>query len=270
MGSAVKPNLKRCPFRWQCPVSSRTTNLNWSVLKICIYCTYSPWAPHTYDFVVLTSLTHPRRILLVALKIGKAKDLSAPLRILIFLSRLWQDNLPYMDFLHSAYEKLKCTETHFMLIYPEKHTIKSNQHGCYAWTETGYTSCSFSLVCVSFDLYGAIVATPYREAVSHADWLGWQGLGVVYWGGVFWSARERAPHLSPRNREAGWRFSRVSRLLLGLGKWVRLRIRSVSLRQPEPTYHCDGNLWPHRILLKRFGTVVICTDISEEGKLQTM
>jgi hypothetical protein len=37
----------------------------------------------TYDFVVLTSLTHPRKILLVVLQIGKAKDLSAPLRILI-------------------------------------------------------------------------------------------------------------------------------------------------------------------------------------------
>jgi hypothetical protein len=34
--------------------------------------------PH--DFVVLTSLTHPRKILLVVLQIGKAKDLSAPLR----------------------------------------------------------------------------------------------------------------------------------------------------------------------------------------------
>jgi hypothetical protein len=45
-----------------------------------------PWAPHTYDFVVLTSLTHPRKILLVVLQmgnleIGKAKDLSAPLCI---------------------------------------------------------------------------------------------------------------------------------------------------------------------------------------------
>jgi hypothetical protein len=32
-----------------------------------------PWAPHTYDFVVLTSLTHPRKILLVVLQIGKQK-----------------------------------------------------------------------------------------------------------------------------------------------------------------------------------------------------
>jgi hypothetical protein len=30
-----------------------------------------PWAPHTYDFVVLTSLTHPRKILLVVLQIEK-------------------------------------------------------------------------------------------------------------------------------------------------------------------------------------------------------
>jgi hypothetical protein len=39
-----------------------------------------PWDPHTYDFVVLTSLTHPRKIVLVLLQIAKAKDLSTPLR----------------------------------------------------------------------------------------------------------------------------------------------------------------------------------------------
>jgi hypothetical protein len=37
-----------------------------------------PWDPHTYDFVVLTSLTHPRKILLVVLQIGKARLLSTP------------------------------------------------------------------------------------------------------------------------------------------------------------------------------------------------
>jgi hypothetical protein len=40
-----------------------------------------PWTPHTYDFVVVISLTHPRKILLVALQVGKAKDLSAPILI---------------------------------------------------------------------------------------------------------------------------------------------------------------------------------------------
>jgi hypothetical protein len=34
MGSAVKPNLKRCLFRWQCPVSSPTTHLNWSLFSL--------------------------------------------------------------------------------------------------------------------------------------------------------------------------------------------------------------------------------------------
>jgi hypothetical protein len=34
------------------------------------------FVPHTYDFVVLTPLTHPRKILLVVLPIGKVKDLS--------------------------------------------------------------------------------------------------------------------------------------------------------------------------------------------------
>jgi hypothetical protein len=41
---------------------------------------FPPRAPRTYDFVVLTSLTQPRKIILVVLQIGKAKDLSAPLR----------------------------------------------------------------------------------------------------------------------------------------------------------------------------------------------
>jgi hypothetical protein len=33
-----------------------------------------PWAPHTYGFVVPTSLTHPRKILLVVLQIGNRKS----------------------------------------------------------------------------------------------------------------------------------------------------------------------------------------------------
>jgi hypothetical protein len=45
-----------------------------------MYLYIPPRAPHTYDFVVLTSLTHPKKIILVLLEIGKAKDLGAPLR----------------------------------------------------------------------------------------------------------------------------------------------------------------------------------------------
>jgi hypothetical protein len=33
VGSSVNPSLKRCPFRWQCPVSSPTTHLNWSLFS---------------------------------------------------------------------------------------------------------------------------------------------------------------------------------------------------------------------------------------------
>jgi hypothetical protein len=44
-----------------------------------------------YDFIVQTSLTQPRKILLVVLQIGKAKDLSAPLCSSIFLMfNLWR------------------------------------------------------------------------------------------------------------------------------------------------------------------------------------
>jgi hypothetical protein len=49
--------------------------------KMYLLYIFSPRAPHTHNFVVLTSLTHPRKPLLVVLQIGKAKDLSAPLRI---------------------------------------------------------------------------------------------------------------------------------------------------------------------------------------------
>jgi hypothetical protein len=42
-----------------------------------------PWAPRTYDFVVLTSLTQPRRILLVVLQKGnrKSRRLISTLRV---------------------------------------------------------------------------------------------------------------------------------------------------------------------------------------------
>jgi hypothetical protein len=33
MGSSVNPSLKRCSFRWQCPVSSPSTLLNWSLVN---------------------------------------------------------------------------------------------------------------------------------------------------------------------------------------------------------------------------------------------
>jgi hypothetical protein len=41
-------------------------------MKKCIYSTHPPpRAPHTYDLVVLTSLTHPRKYLLLVLQIRK-------------------------------------------------------------------------------------------------------------------------------------------------------------------------------------------------------
>jgi hypothetical protein len=33
VGSSGNPILKRCPFTWQCPVSSPTTHLNWSLFN---------------------------------------------------------------------------------------------------------------------------------------------------------------------------------------------------------------------------------------------
>jgi hypothetical protein len=45
-----------------------------------VFTVHIPLWAHTYDFVVLASLTHPRNILFLVLEIGKAKDLSAPVR----------------------------------------------------------------------------------------------------------------------------------------------------------------------------------------------
>jgi hypothetical protein len=45
-------------------------------LKQCIDSPYSPWAPHTYDFVAVTYLTYPRKVLLVVLKIWNRKSQS--------------------------------------------------------------------------------------------------------------------------------------------------------------------------------------------------
>jgi hypothetical protein len=47
-----------------------------------------PWASHTYDFVVLTSLTHPRKIVLVVLQIGNRKSqrlISTPTYVIIIM-----------------------------------------------------------------------------------------------------------------------------------------------------------------------------------------
>jgi hypothetical protein len=33
VGPSINPILKRCPFRWQCPVSSLTIHLNWSLFN---------------------------------------------------------------------------------------------------------------------------------------------------------------------------------------------------------------------------------------------
>jgi hypothetical protein len=44
-----------------------------------VFTLYIPlWAPHTYDFVVLTSLTHPRKIILVVLQTGKPNTYQHP------------------------------------------------------------------------------------------------------------------------------------------------------------------------------------------------
>jgi hypothetical protein len=64
--------------------------------KNCIYIS-PPWAPHTYDFVVLTSLTYPRKIILVMLQIGKAKDLSAPLSSRKPMSNFFRCTIPIVN-----------------------------------------------------------------------------------------------------------------------------------------------------------------------------
>jgi hypothetical protein len=72
--------------------------------KKCIYSTYSTLSStHTYDFVVLTSLTHQRKIIFVVLQIGKTKNLSAPLRI--HLSRYAPPITWWRDVQYIMYER---------------------------------------------------------------------------------------------------------------------------------------------------------------------
>jgi hypothetical protein len=71
-------------------------------LKKCIYSKYSPMSSTHFDFVVLTSLTHPRKILLVVLQIGKAKDLSGPLHTLYHLPVIIPKTTRYMKKLYAA------------------------------------------------------------------------------------------------------------------------------------------------------------------------
>jgi hypothetical protein len=50
MGSSVNPSLKRCPFRWQCPVSSPTTHLTWSLFNFNSFFVLLAEAPHISPF----------------------------------------------------------------------------------------------------------------------------------------------------------------------------------------------------------------------------
>jgi hypothetical protein len=54
MGSSVNPNLKRCLFRWQCPVSSPTTHLNCSLLSLNRFFVLLAEGPCISPFVCLS------------------------------------------------------------------------------------------------------------------------------------------------------------------------------------------------------------------------
>jgi hypothetical protein len=55
-------------------------NKLWDPKMYLLYISPPPRAPHTYYLVVLSSLKHPRKIILVVLQIGKTTCLSAVLR----------------------------------------------------------------------------------------------------------------------------------------------------------------------------------------------
>jgi hypothetical protein len=52
-------------------VAEKSLALHYGIEKNVFTLHIPPSAPHTYDFVVLTSLTHPRKIILFMLQIGK-------------------------------------------------------------------------------------------------------------------------------------------------------------------------------------------------------
>jgi hypothetical protein len=90
VSSITWPLLIKCvpPVWWVFVFIKKTTS--YGTEKMYLLYIFPPWAPHTYDFVVLTSLTHPRKIGCAAnRKIGKAKDLSAPLRTPVILKGMF-------------------------------------------------------------------------------------------------------------------------------------------------------------------------------------
>jgi hypothetical protein len=72
-----------------------------------------PRAAHAYDVVVVT-LTHPRKILLVVLQTGKAKDLPAPLRIQKRLKYVTANPSPNLQ-LHTVWHQVMWTQQYFFL-----------------------------------------------------------------------------------------------------------------------------------------------------------
>jgi hypothetical protein len=55
MGSLISPNLKRCPFRWQCPVSSPTTHPD-TVRMECLRSELRPFSHQVFPWLMLLRL----------------------------------------------------------------------------------------------------------------------------------------------------------------------------------------------------------------------
>jgi hypothetical protein len=54
VGSPVNPSLKRCPFRWQCPVNSPTIHLNWYLFNFNRSFVLLAEGPHVSPFACLS------------------------------------------------------------------------------------------------------------------------------------------------------------------------------------------------------------------------
>jgi hypothetical protein len=78
MGSSVNPSLKWCPFRWQCPVSSPTTHLNWSLFSFNRSVVLLAEGPSISTFACVSPVTDSQCFFVISLRPVPDRFLATP------------------------------------------------------------------------------------------------------------------------------------------------------------------------------------------------
>jgi hypothetical protein len=97
VGSSVKPSLKRCPFRWQCPVNSLTTHLNWSLFNSNRYFVLLAEGLSISPFACLSPVTDSQCILWLLFIQSPTTFLATPVEMPQLVQVLWTNvQIPFL------------------------------------------------------------------------------------------------------------------------------------------------------------------------------